>query len=342
VRENDGRKLDHKTLEVLRLRAVEQVGAGAHPEDVAETLGLHRKTVYGWLAKYREGGKDALRAKPVPGRPPRLGGAQLARLYALIVGNDPRQMQFEFALWTRDMVREVIRREFGVRLSVVSVGRLLRKLGLSPQRPLHRAYQQNPEAVERWKREEYPAIRAAAEEQGAVVHFADEAGTRSDYHAGTTWSPVGQTPVVKNTGARFSVNMISAVSAKGALRFALYEGNTNAQVFINFCQRLLHDAPGPVYLIVDGHPAHRATATKEFAASTGGRLKLIFLPGYSPELNPDEWVWKNVKHDRIGKTGVTSKDDLKSKAIGALRRLQKRPRLVRAFFADPRLRYITA
>jgi transposase len=342
VRDNDGRKLDHKTLEVLRLRAVEQVGAGAHPEDVAQTLGLHRKTVYGWLAKCREGGKGALLAKPVPGRPPKLAGPQLSRLYALIVGKDPRQMQFEFALWTREMVREVIRREFGVALSVVSVGRLLRKLGLSPQRPLHRAYQQNPEAVERWKREEYPAIKAAAEQQGATVYFADEAGIRSDYHAGTTWSPVGQTPVVKNTGARFSVNMISAVSAKGALRFAVYEGNTNAQVFINFCQRLLHDAPGPACLIVDGHPAHRATATKQFAASTEGRLRLIFLPGYSPELNPDEWIWKNVKHDRIGKTGVTSKDDLKSKAIGALRRLQKRPRLVRAFFADPHLRYITA
>ena len=342
MRDNDGRKLDHKTLEVLRLRAVEQVGAGAHPEDVAAVLGLHRKTVYGWLAKYREGGKGALLARPVPGRPPKLAGPQLARLYALIVGTDPRQMQFEFALWTREMVREVIRREFGVALSVVSVGRLLRKLGLSPQRPLHRAYQQNPEAVERWKREEYPAIRAAAEQEGATIYFADEAGIRSDYHAGTTWSPVGQTPVVKNTGARFSVNMISAVSAKGALRFAVYEGSTNAKAFINFCRRLLHDAPGPVYLIVDGHPAHRATATKQFAATTAGRLKLIFLPGYSPELNPDEWVWKNVKHDRLGKTGVTSKDDLKSKAVGALRRLQKRPRLVRAFFAYPRLRYITA
>ena len=342
MRDNDGRKLDHKTLEVLRLRAVEQVGAGAHPEDVAAVLGLHRKTVYGWLAKYREGGKGALLARPVPGRPPKLAGPQLARLYALIVGTDPRQMQFEFALWTREMVREVIRREFGVALSVVSVGRLLRKLGLSPQRPLHRAYQQNPEAVERWKREEYPAIRAAAEQEGATIYFADEAGIRSDYHAGTTWSPVGQTPVVKNTGARFSVNMISAVSAKGALRFAVYEGSTNAKAFINFCRRLLHDAPGPVYLIVDGHPAHRATATKQFAATTAGRLKLIFLPGYSPELNPDEWVWKNVKHDRLGKTGVTSTDDLKSKAVGALRRLQKRPRLVRAFFADPRLRYITA
>jgi len=251
-------------------------------------------------------------------------------------------LQFEFALWTREMVREVIRREFRISLSVVSVGRLLRKLGLSPQRPLHRAYQQDPEAVERFKRESYPAIRDEALEADATVYFCDEAGVRSDYHTGTTWSPVGRTPVVRNTGQRFSVNMISAVTAKGALRFAVYAGNTNAEVFIDFCKRLLHDAAGPVYLIVDGHPAHRATATKKFVASTEGRLKLFFLPGYSPELNPDEWVWKNVKHDRIGKTGVTSAEDLKSKAIGALRRLQKRPGLVRAFFADPHLRYITA
>ena len=250
---------------------MDQVGEGAHPEDVAAALGLHRKTVYGWLAKYREGGKGALAARPVPGRPPKLACPQMARLYGLIAGQDPRQMQFEFALWTREMVREVIRREFGVRLSVVSVGRLLRKLGLSPQRPLHRAYQQNPGAVEKWKREEYPAIRAQAEADGATVWFADEAGIRSDYHAGTTWAPVGQTAEVRNTGARYSVNMISVVSAKGALRFAVYEGNTNAAVFIDFCKRLLHDSPGPVYLIVDGHPAHRATATKEFAASTEGR-----------------------------------------------------------------------
>ena len=189
------------------------------------------ETVYDWLAKYREGGKDALRARPVPGRPPKLGGPQLSRLYALIAGRDPRQLQFEFALWTREMIREVIRREFGVSLSVVSVGRLLGKLGLSPQRPLHRAYQQDPEAVERWKSETYPAIRAQAEAAGAVIYFADEAGIRSGYHAGTTWSPAGQRPVVTNTGNRFSVNMISAVSAKGALRFAVYEGNTTAATF---------------------------------------------------------------------------------------------------------------
>lgn len=342
MRDNDGRKLDHQTLEVLRMRAVDQVAAGAHPEGVAVTMGFHKNTVYGWLAKMRVGGKEALQAKPVPGRPPKLDTQQISRLYALIVGTDPRQLSFGFALWTRSMVQELIGREFGIDLSEVSVGRLLHTMGLSPQRPLHRAYQQDPDAVERWKSEEFPEIRKAAKKDGATIYFGDEAGVRSDYHSGTTWAPVGRTPVVANTGARWSINMLSAVSAQGKLRFMVHDGKVDSTVFVEFCKRLLRDAHTPVYLIVDGHPCHRSKATKQFVASTGGRLKLFFLPGYSPELNPDEWVWKNVKHDRIGKTGVTSKDDLKTKATSALRRLQKLPHLVEGFFRDPNLAYITA
>jgi transposase len=342
VRANDGRKLDHQTLEVLRMRAVDQVALGAHPEGVAVTLGFHKNTVYGWLAKMREGGKDALKAKEIPGRPPKLDAQQISRLYALILGNDPRQLSFGFALWTRSMIAELIRREFGVTLSEVSVGRLLKTMGLSPQRPLHRAYQQDPEAVERWKSQEFPAIRKAAKKDGAIIYFGDEAGVRSDYHSGTTWAPVGRTPVVANTGARWSINMLSAVSAQGKLRFMVHDGKVDSTVFIDFCKRLLRDADAPVYLVVDGHPCHRSKATKQFVADTNGGLKLFALPGYSPELNPDEWVWKNVKHDRIGKIGVTSKDDLKTKATNALRRLQKLPHLVEGFFRDPNLAYITA
>jgi transposase len=294
MRDDDGRKLDHKTLEQLRIRAVRQIEQGANPEDIAAALGMTRAAVYAWLAKYREGGFEALKARPVPGRPPKLSGGQLQRLSTLVVGNDPRQLRFGFALWTRAMVRELIRREFGVRLSEVSVGRLLRKIGLSPQRPLYRAYQQSPEAVARWKAEEYPQIREQAAKVGATIYFADEfaneAGVRSDYsdysdyHAGTTWAPVGQAPVVATTGDRFGINLVSAVSAKGALRFAAYDGNLNGPVFIDFCRRLLHDAPGPVFLVLDGHPVHRSNAVKQFAASTNGRLRLCFLPGYSPVL----------------------------------------------------------
>jgi transposase len=342
MRDDDGRKLDHKTLEHLRIRAVGQIQQGAHPDEVAAGLGMTRAAVYGWLAKYREGGLDALGAKPVPGRPPSLSGAQLQRIYTLVVGNDPRQLQFAFALWTRAMVRELIGREFDVRLSEVSVGRLLGKLGLSPQRPLYRAYQQNPEAVARWKAETYPQLRAQAAEVGATIYFTDEAGVRSDDHAGTTWAPVGQTPVVATTGDRFAVNLISAVTAKGKLRFAASDSHLNGPVFIDFCRRLLHDSPGPVVLVLDGHPVHRSKAVKQVAESTGGRLRLCFLPGYAPELNPDEWGWKHVKHDRIGRVGVTGPGELKAKALAALHRLQRLPHLIQGFFRDPSLRYITA
>jgi transposase len=343
MRENDGRKLDHKTLEQVRMRVVGRIEGGARPEDLADALGFARSTVFGWMARYREGGLEALKARPIRGRPQKLSGSQLRQTYTLIVGNDPRQLSFGFALWTREMVRELIRREFKVGLSVVSVGRLLRKLGLSPQRPLWRAYQQDPVAVARWKREEYPAIRAEAATAKATIYFGDEAGVRTDFHAGTTWAPVGQTPVVRTTGARYSINLMSAISAQGALRFSTFEGKLDSAIFINFCRRLMHDAKGPVFLIVDGHPVHRSKAVEAFVVSTKGRLRLFRLPSYSPELNPDEWVWKNVKADRIGRAGIQgAKEDLRSKAVSALRRLQKLPRLIRGFFLDPDLRYIAA
>jgi transposase len=218
---------------------------------------MTRAAVYGWLAKYREGGLDALKARPVPGRPPKLDGAQLQRISTLVVGNDPRQLQFAFGLWTRAMVGGLIGREFHVQLSEVSVGRLLGKLGLSPQRPLYRAYQQNPEAVARWKAETYPQLRAEAAQVGATISFADEAGVRSDYHAGTTWAPIGRTPVAATTGDRFGINLISAVTAKGKPRFAADDGSLNGPVCIDFCRRLLHDTQGSVFLVLDGHPVHR-------------------------------------------------------------------------------------
>ncbi len=251
-------------------------------------------------------------------------------------------MQFEFDLWTRERVRELIRREFGVALSAVTVGRLLRTIGLSPQRPLFRAYQQDPEAVVRWKTEQYPAIRAEAKKVGASIYFADEASIRSDYHAGTTWAPVGQTPVVATTGARFSVNMISAVTATGSFTFDIVEGKLNAEKFIEFCDKLLHDTDRPVFLVVDGHPVHRSRAVKDYVASTEGRLRLFQLPSYSPELNPDEWAWKNVKHDVVERSTTTGPDDFTAKILYALQRLAQLPHLVRSFFADPNLRYITA
>jgi transposase len=329
-------------LAEIRKRAVLRVEAGESPELVISTLGFSRSCIYDWLAKYREGGMEALEPKPIPGRPRKLSGPQLQWLCRTLIEKNPLQLRFEFALWTRAMIREVIREQFGVRLSEVSVGRLLRKLGFSPQKPLYRAYQQNPEAVQRWLEEEYPAIRRLAEAEGALIYFADEAGMRSDFHRGTTWAPVGQTPVVKTTGARFSLNLISAISAQGLIRFMTVEGKLNGEKFVEFLDRLLHNSRRPIFLIVDGHPAHRAAVVKRFVESSQGRLRLFYLPSYSPELNPDESVWRHLKTHNLGRARITGPDDLKRQALIVLRRLQKTPALVKAFFKGPTVRYALA
>ena len=333
-----------KADEQIRIRryAVEQITEkGAKVEDVAAALGYGRSTVFWWVQKYSQGGIGELETKLRSGRPPKLDKSQRLKLAKLIIGRDPRQLRFAFALWTREMVAELIEREFGVVMSVSAVGRMLHRLGLSPQRPLWRAYQANPEAIETWKTQEFPLIREQAQRAGAIVFFQDEASVRSDFHAGTTWGVVGETPVVKTTGARYSVNMISSISTQGKLHFRLLETKVNSDVFIEYCQALLDDNPDrPVFLIVDGHPSHRSKKTKEWVLSTNGRLRLFYLPGYSPQLNPDEWVWKNIKADRIGRAGVTSIEDLKNKAEQALMRLASLPELLMGFFRDRNLRYI--
>ena len=197
MREDDGRKLDHQTLEALRLRAVEQVARGVPAAEVGAglaALGLHRRTIYTWLATERIGGHAALRAKPVPGRPRKLSDAQLGELTTLITDTDPRDHGFAVALWTREIVRQLIDQRFGVALTVASVGRTLHALGFSAQRPLYRAEQADPAAVARWKEIEYPKIAAEARATGGTVFFVDEAGVRSDYHAGTTWRRSARRP----------------------------------------------------------------------------------------------------------------------------------------------------
>jgi transposase len=339
MNKQDARRLDHRTLTELRKRAVASVQDGQHPADVANALGVTRAAMYGWLALYRRGGWGALDARKRGGRPPKLDGRAIAWIYDTVTMKNPLQLQFTFALWTSRMIGQLIYERFHVSLSKASVCRLLGQLGLTPQRPVWRAYQQRPEDVERWLKEEYPKIRSLAKRMKALIFFGDEAGVRSDHHAGTTWAPKGRTPVVSSTGARFGLNLISAVSSQGEFRFMVTKGRVGALVFLEFIKRLIHNADRPIFLIVDGHPAHKAAAVRKYAATIKDRFRLFFLPPYSPELNPDERVWNDLKNNAIGRKKLTDSGMLKSEVLSHLHFIQKSPARVRAYFQNETTKY---
>ena len=339
MRKNDARQLDHATLEALRERAVQSVQDGESPETVSRALGINRSSIYSWLAQYRRGGWGALKAKPLFGRPPKLDGKKLKWVYH-VVTESPLQMKFEYALWTREMVAVVIKRKFNIVLSPASVGRLLAQLGITCQKPLHRALERDEALVQQWLKKEYPRIKALAKRENAEIYFGDAAHMRSDHHSGRTWGKKGETPIVASTGARYGMSLISAITARGHMRFMIKEkGGVNADVFIEFLKRLMVGAKKKIFLIVDRGPAHIAKKTKTFVASLGGRLKLFHFPPYSPDTNPDELVWKHLKSDTVGRASIVNRADFRKRVKSSMVSLQRNRDKIRAFFDKPSLKY---
>jgi transposase len=222
----------------------------------------------------------------------------------------PDQLKLPFYLWTREAVAQLIKREYGIAVSATTVGRYLKAWGMSAQKPVRRAYERNDAAIARWLEEEYPAIVKEARRERATIYWGDEMGLRSDHLSGTCFAPTGQTPVVRATGQRFGCNMNSAITNRGKLAFMVFEGKFQSTVFIEFMRRLLRQTTGKLYLIVDGHPVHRSAAAKKFVADSVRRLRLIRLPGYCPELNPDELLNQDVKTNALGKTRPTNKAEM--------------------------------
>jgi len=322
--------------------AVERVREGERASEVIEAYGFNRTTIYKWLkVAFRPGaGIKALRSTKATGRPRSLSPAQERRVFRWINGRDPRQYGLDFGLWTRMVVAELIEKKFGVHLGVSAVGELLAKLGLTPQKPLQRAYQRDPQAVERWQRETYPAIARKAKRQGAEVFFWDESGFRADTVHGKTWGVRGQTPVVQRPGQRQSISAASAVTAQGAFWFCVYEGGLNGELFIELLKKMMHRRRKSVHLILDSLPAHKRAIVSEYVASTEGRLTLHFLPGYAPDLNPDELVWSHIKRTGTARRPLQKGEKLREKVAEQLEKLQQLPSLIRSFFNAPSVAYI--
>ncbi len=319
---------------------VKAIREGLDVASVAAADGVNVRSVFRWLAVFANGGQNAL-PKPIPGRPPKVSEEEMRWLAKAVKDGTPLQFKFVFGLWTLALVGALIEREFAKKLSLASVTRIMKILGFSAQKPLCQAWQQDAILVRTWEAEIYPAIYTDARAMGATIYFADESDIRSDYHTGTTWAPIGETPVVEVTVCRFSLNMISAVSPRGEFRFMLHDGSVNAEVFREFLKRLMVGAKQPVFLVVDGLPIHKAKWVKKFIDAQNGKLKLFTVPLYSPQLNTDEQVWAHVKR-QVSRQLVQSRDEMKRLVLGALRRIQKLPELVKSFFRQPVCGYAPA
>jgi transposase len=327
----------------MRILAVQHMAEGEHPDDVAASFGMHRSWAYKIRAQARGRGRGvrALLATKGTGRPRKLMQAQERQVLRWINGKNPMQYGFDLGLWTRNLVRELAQRKFGVTLSLASIGAMLARLNLTPQKPLQRAYQRDPEAIERWQRETYPAIVRQAREESADIFFWDESGFRADSVHGRTWAQRGETPVVERPGQRQSMSAASAVSSKGAFWFATYEGGLSGELFTTLLRKLMFNRKKTVHLIVDGLPAHKKAVVKDYVASIQGKLTLHFLPGYAPDLNPDELVWSHVKRTGVARRPLQKGEKLGPRIHEQLAQIARDPTLVRSFFRHPSVRYVS-
>ena len=322
--------------------AMERLNEGEAASAVMASFGLCRTTIYKWQRKVREGkGLNALLSRRGSGRPRRLTPAQEKRVFRWVNGRDPRQYGFDFGLWTRHVVAQLIEDRFGVQLSLASVGTLLARLGLTPQKPLQRAYERDPEAIEAWKTQVYPKLAARAKKLGADIYFWDEAGFRADAVQGRTWSKKGQTPVIDVPAQRQTISAASAVNAKGAFWFATYQGGLNADLFVAMLRLLMRHRRRPLFLVLDNLATHKAKVVTQYVASTAGKLELHYLPGYAPELNPDELVWNYMKRTGTARRPLAKGEKLQDCIEADMMAIQFNPSLVRSFFSNPFVAYIT-
>jgi transposase len=336
----DARSLSPTGQEDLRRKAVRAARQGKSKTEVARLFGVARQTVHTWVKSYQRGGAAALKARRRGRRPgKRLDAREAAMIRRRIRDRHPDQLKLPFYLWTREAVQQLIDREFGLAVSVWTVGRYLRGWGFTPQKPARRAFERDPKAVARWLKEEYPAIRHAAKREKAEIYWADAMGLRSDHAAGRWYAPKGQTPPIPTAGNRFSCHMLSAITNRGKLYFMVFRQTFKAKVFLEFLRRLVRQVRRMIFLIVDKHPVHRSRAIKRWLAKNADRLRLFFLPPYSPELNPDEYLNQDVKSNAVGRQRPHHAAEMIANVRGYLRSTQRQPVLVANYFYAEPLRY---
>lgn len=333
------RTASNETIGKFRRLAIEQLRKGATIKEVGEILGVGQSTIKLWKKEYKLKGSKffKLKKRGVKGGSKDLTSTQLRQIKNCIIDKLPDQLKLPFVLWDRKAVQTLILKKFGVKKSLPQIGRYLKSWGLSPQKPIYKAYEQNPEAVEQWIKKDFPKIKKKAKREKAEIFFGDEAGIRSDHHSGKSYSKKGKTPVVKKTGKRFGLNMISAVSSKGGKRFMLFMGRFNSKVYITFLQQLIKNAKCKIILIMDNYSPHKTNLVQQWLQKHGDKIEVFFLPTYSPELNPDELLNQDIKTNAVGKQRASNAHELRANVKSHLKKLSSKK--VASFFKHHKTKY---
>lgn len=342
MEKTDARKLTPEAQQQLRHQAIRLRKRGFAHHQIAEIIGAHPTRICRWCRAYETGGPKAVTLRKRgrrPGSGRRLSGEQEKQLRQMIRDKTPDQLKLAFALWTRLAVQQVIRQQWGVRLPIRTVGEYLRRWGFTPQKPIRRAYEQNPKAVRQWLVDQYPAIATRAKHEKAEIHWGDETGLSNGYQHGRSYAPRGQTPTVRMCARKESIGLISTVTNQGQMRFMVYRNAMNAAVMKKFLQRLVKDAGRKVFLIVDNLKVHHSKPVKEWLAVHQEQIEVFYLPAYCPELNPDEYLNNDLKSGVYGAEAVRTRPQLTKKAVSHLRSLQKQPQRVQKFFKHPKVAY---
>jgi len=306
----------------------------------AGLFGLSLNGVQRIWKRYKEKGYRGLSSKKrgVQGGK-KINSKQAVKVRQLIKDKLPDQLKLPFGLWTREAVQQLILEIFGIELSRWQVGRYLKSWGYTPQKPISKAFEQKPEKVKEWLEKEYPAIKKRAGKENAIIYFGDETGMRSDHQAGRSYAPAGETPVIRKTGQRFSLNMISAISNKGHLQFMIIDGRFNGGVFITFLKQMIKYSRQKIYFVTDGHPAHKTKKLNEWLNENKDRIEVFFLPPYSPELNPQQYVNQDVKTNVIGKKRPINKEQMRNNVEDFMANRKNDRKQVQKYFHVSHVRY---
>jgi transposase len=336
---NTLRTASNDVISNLRKSCIAALRKGKTQQEAATLFGVGLSTLKSWVKQYKETGSKSftLKTRGVKKGSRDLSLEQLGYVKKLMTNKLPDQLKLPFTLWTREAVQSLIYKKFQVKKSLPQIGRYLQSWGFSAQKPIYKAYEQDPEAVKEWLEKTYPKIKGKAKKEKAEIYFGDEAGMRSDHHAGKSYSKKGKTPIVKKTGQRFGINMISAVSARGGKRFMLYKGKFNSERYILFLKQLIKNSKHKIYLIMDNYSVHKTNKVGQWIERHKDKIAVYYLPTYSPELNPDELLNQDVKTNVVGKLRASNAHELKENVKSHLKKIPKEK--IISFFKHQETKY---